>query len=301
MVPAAQPHDFVVKIHQKGCRTFRVIPITSARIRYSRAAGFSHQPSAVASLDFEVSPFSQNDVVLDKAEIAISGGKVEGLTAAAGFYPPIRCRPRDDITLVYKLIPENAIAATSTSALILPLNLSLSAVILVSDDCHPRIFMQWSTNIDFSIALNYSFGGPGTILQRGNHPRSHFAGSQMSFIDSSPNSPGTGKAMLTADDGVTISFSGPERVQVGEAFHWNVFIVNRSGKPKRYAITALPRRKRGIPGKHAAKPSSSSIASRKEDAISEAVADENIIHATQKNAIPFDADLVCLSTDLIVG
>ncbi|KKA16878.1 hypothetical protein T310_9492 [Rasamsonia emersonii CBS 393.64] len=306
VVPATQTEDPIYNIWQQAQHPIRIVPAANARIRCSRLNTFSSWPTTIASLDFEVTPFLNCDVVFDKAELALSDGHVENLSNVPELKPPITCRPRDDVTLVYKLIPEYGPESNpSTTAMVSTLDISLEAVIQVSDDCKPRISMQWRTNVDFSMPLNPTFGGPSQVLQRNNRPSSlsmtSGQGGTSSGVPPLKRSSFRERAHSITQSGVTISFSGPVDVEVSKPFRWDVFIVNRSMTPRKFAMIAIPRRKRVDPRKHVARPSSSSTSSRKEEQLAEAVTDESIIHAMQKNAAGQDADLISLSTDIRVG
>jgi hypothetical protein len=234
----------------------------------------------------------------------LSEGTLEPLSAVQGLALPISCRPRDDVTLMYKLTPEYGPETNpSSTAMMSMLDISLGAVILLSDDCKPRITMQWRTNVDFSLPLNPTFGGPSQALQRSNRPTS--LAMPQGFSQTGPNPTNRSslreRAYSVTDVGVTISFSGPSRVQVGSPFSWDVFIVNRSNIPRKFALIAIPRRKRVDPRGHMARPSSSSISSRKEDHVAEAITDDNIVHAMQKSVTGQEAELISLSTDIRVG
>jgi hypothetical protein len=109
------------------------------------------------------------------------------------------------------------------------------------------------------------------------------------------------RALSIARFGVTISFSGPSHIEVSKPFRWNVFIVNRSTAPRKFAMVVIPRRKRVDPRRHVARPSSSSVASKKDEQIAEAITDESLIHAMQKNAANQEVELISLSTDVRVG
>jgi hypothetical protein len=303
VVPASYSEDPIYNIQQESGHPIRVVPAASARIRYSRLNTYSGRPTTVASLDFEVTPFLNCDVVFDKAELHMTDGTIETLSDATGLVPPLSCRPRDDVTLIYKLTPEYGPDPNpSTTVMISMLDIRLEAVIKLADDCYPRILMQWRTNVDFSLALNPTFGGPSQALQRNNRPAS---------LPMTPNQSNGGlppsrtsfreRAYSVADMGVTVSFSGPDNVVVGKPFSWNVFIVNRSTTPRKFALIAIPRRKRADPRSHVARPSSSSLTSRMEDQVAEAVTDDNIVHAMQKSVAGQEGELVCLSTDLRVG
>ncbi|KAL3460700.1 TRAPP trafficking subunit Trs65-domain-containing protein [Aspergillus heterothallicus] len=306
VVPAKYSEDLIYNVLQESGHPMRIVPAASARIRYSRLNSFSSRPTTIANLDFEVTPFLKSEVVFDKADLRLSDGSIELLTNGPGLVPPVTCQPRDDITLIYKLTPEYGPDQNpSTTAMVSVLEISLEAVIKVSDNCNPRILMQWTTNIDFSLALNPSFGGPSQAMQRVNRPMS------LSTLAGQPGNAAGGtqinrtslreRAYSSADLGVTMSFSGPSSVEVGKPFSWNVFIVNRSATPRKFAMVAIPRRKVSNAKGHVARPSSSSISNRRSDQVAEAVTDDNIVHAMQKNVAGQDADLVCLSTDVRVG
>ncbi|KAG2415526.1 hypothetical protein HFD88_006717 [Aspergillus terreus] len=291
VVPAKYSEDPIYSVQQPSGHPVRVVPAASARIRYSRLNSYSGRPTTVASLDFEVTPFLNCDVVFDKAELAMTDGTIEPLTDNSGLELPIRCRPRDDVTLIYKLTPEYGPDPNpSTTVMVSTLDILLEATIQLSDNCHPRVRMQWRTNVDFSMALNPTFGGPSQALQRSNRPSSlPMAGNQTNSTAGGPP-PSRGslreRAYSVTDMGVTISFSGPPSVEVGKPFSWDVFIVNRSTTPRKFAMIGIPRRKRPDPRGHM---------------VAEAVTDDNIVHAMQKNVSGQEAELVCLTPDVRVG
>ncbi|KAE8135425.1 TRAPP trafficking subunit Trs65-domain-containing protein [Aspergillus pseudotamarii] len=305
VVPAQYSEDPIYNVQQQSGHPIRVVPAASARIRYSRLNSYSGRPTTVASLDFEVTPFLNCEVVFDKAELHMSDGTIETLSDASGLVPPISCRPRDDVTLIYKLTPEYGPDPNpSTTVMVSILDIRLEAIIKLSNNCNPRILMQWRTNVDFSMALNPMFGGPSQALQRTNRPASlPMTPNQSNTAAGGPPSRSSfrERAYSVADMGVTVSFSGPASVVVGKPFSWKVFIVNRSTTPRKFALIAIPRRKRADPRSHVARPSSSSLTSRREDQVAEAVTDDNIVHAMQKSVVGQEVELVCLSTDLRVG
>lgn len=301
VVPTTYNEDPIYNIQQHHGHPFRVVPAASARIRYSRLNSYTGTPMTVASLDFEVTPYLTCEVAFDKANLHLSEGTIESLSETPGLALPITCRPRDDVTLMYKLTPEYGPETNpSSTALVSTLDIALEAIILVDDECKPRISMQWRTNVDFSVALNPTFGGPSPALQRTNRPTSLSVSTQAGVTPSNRSSLRE-RAYSVTDVGITISFSGPVRVQVGSVFSWDVFIVNRSNVPRKFALIAIPKRKRVDPRGHVARPSSSSITSRKEDQVAEAVTDDNIVHARQKSVAGQEVELISLSTDIRVG
>ena len=307
VLPVTKSENPTVQLRHNTPRAVRVVAAVSARVRYSRLNTYSSRPLTVASLDFEVTPFVDLDVILEKANLDLSEGRVERLIEAAGLRPPIVCRPKDDVTFLYKLYPDNGPEASiATTALVGVLDIFLGAKVCVSDVCEPRISMRWRTTVDFSMPLNPVYGGPSQGLQRNNRPTSLPVSSgpaQPASGVSTPVSrpPGRDRAVSNADLGVTISFSGPSSVAVGKIFRWTVSVVNHSSKSRKFAIVAIAPRKRIEQRKHATKPSTSSTDGRKETNVAEAVADENIVYAMQKSAMSNDTELVCLSTDVRVG
>ena len=305
VVPVAQDEKRSFQVRQKIQRPIRVVPAVSARIRYSRLNTFSSKLTTIASLDFEVTPLISHDVILEKIEITLGNGTAEKLTSGSvePLSLPVTCRPRDDITFLYRLMPESVTDVnTSTTAVLDVLDILVESQILVSDRCRARIAIDWKANVEFSTPLNPMFGGPSQGIQRPNRPTSIPVTSSASTIPqtiSGRTTPRT-RASSTTDMGVTITFSGLKRVEVGKKFHWNVFIVNRSTKPRKIVLVAIPLRRRGDIQKYASKRLSSANNPRKED-ITEAVADENIVYATQKNATMHGTDLICISTEVRVG
>ncbi|KAL4914146.1 TRAPP trafficking subunit Trs65-domain-containing protein [Aspergillus aurantiobrunneus] len=301
VVPAKYSEDPIYNVLQDSGHPTRIVAAASARIRYSRLNSFCGRPTTVANLDFEVTPFLNCEVTFDRADLRLSGGSIEILTDGAGLVPPVTCHPRDDITLIYKLTPEyGPDSRDSTTVSVSPLDISLEAIIKVSEDCRPRILMQWTTNIDFSMALNPNFGAPSQALQRTNRPTSLSTGAGSGGTPTNRTSLRE-RAYSATDMGVTMSFSGPQSVDVGRPFSWSVFIVNRSTTPRKFAMVAIPRRKVANARGHVARPSSSSMSNRRSDQVAEAVTDDNIVHAMQKSVAGQEADLVCLSTDVRVG
>ncbi|EGE04858.1 hypothetical protein TEQG_04031 [Trichophyton equinum CBS 127.97] len=290
LVPSTQPEGSMYNIQQTSYHPIRIIPAASARIRYSRSATVLKKLSTTASLDFEATPFTSYEVVLEEANLSLTNGTVEPLAQAIGFSPPISCPARDDISLVYKLISsEFADGAPVTSML----DISLKVTVLVSDECRPKISMRWRTSVDFSRPTSQSLGGVSNVLRRSIISRGS---------DESTQEPTTPQVTSFAptDHGVKISFFGPPSVEVGKPFDWDVFIVNTSTKARKFGLSAVPFRSRLDARTHVPRPSSSSSIKRA-DEVADAVIDENIVYAMQQNAAPHETDLLCLSTDSKIG
>lgn len=329
VVPVQELERSAYSVQQPYNRIFRVTPVTNARIRYSRGNYFAPRPFLLASLDFEVAPSSPYEIVFESARLQLldGGGGVECLSDGLDFKPPITCRPRDDATLIYKLTPRDLETARN-GALPLPplpsvsvLEISLAATAIVPDlGYRPSVTMQWRTNVEFPSVTDPAVGGPSAMLhgdkrvQRASFPprpdtASHRPSTGRS-IGSTMTAAGrpTTTATVTAtatdptasNNGVTILFSGPEQVIVGQEFCWDVFIVNRSNQARRFALGSVLRRKHADARKNIARPSSSS-GGRKNERIAETVTDSNVLYVMQKNAISSNTDLVSLSTDVRAG
>lgn len=304
-------------LRQHVKRIFSAIHAASARLRYSRPKGYEVKPIVLASLEFEVAPTMRCDLSLQRVDLKLTRGIVEPLTTDSSFMVPLTCRPRDQIVLLYKLTPDedpetNSANTPHTKAL----DISISAVALVSEDCEPHIMMRWRTSVDFSTPLNPSYGGPSQLLQRPHRPSSlpvppvSGPASTVSMASSttqpslsgpeSISSSGPDPSLFRGDPvnglRVTMTISGPQYVHVGEAFHWDVFVVNRSAKIRILALLALPKSKTGS-RRHISKSSSSSVGVREDDDAADAMVDENVLYAMQKNAAIEPAGLVNLSTD----
>lgn len=299
-------------------RSFRAVHAASARLRYSRLNSYNTKPTVLASLEFEVAPFVGCEISLKWVDMRLSGGSIEPLTIGPNLTPPIACQPRDQIILLYRFTPDEDLETGSPTTLnAKALDIFITATAMVSADCRPHLSMQWRTSIDFSTPLNPNFGGPSQLLQRNHRPSSlpvppalgsvpalaatasSSAGTLLQEPDSVPSSDVTAvrrRAYSIGDVGVTVTFCGPQNVFVGEAFKWEVFAVNRSSKVRRLALVSLPKRRRDT-RKHLSKPSSSSAGGREENGPADAVVDENIVYAMQKNAVMEPAELVSLSTD----
>ncbi len=101
--------------------------------------------------------------------------------------------------------------------------------------------------------------------------------------------------------GITITFTAPLVVRVGEPFRWDAFLVNRSDMPRRLAIVVIPKRKRGDPKGHSSRPSTSSMSGQKDGGVAEHFTDENLLYAVQRNTGREPPQIVSLSTDIKIG
>lgn len=131
------------------------------------------------------------------------------------------------------------------------------------------------------------------------------------------------------DLGITMTFAGPpDPVPLGREFSWSVFVVNRSksdtalppppsapasvvaahhaaasGVPRKLMLVPIPRhhhnRRRGE--LRVTRPPSSSSKRDQPLLVADAVLDETVVHAAQRNGVVDAPELVCLSADVRVG
>jgi hypothetical protein len=100
-----------------------------------------------------------------------------------------------------------------------------------------------------------------------------------------------------------MTFVGPSSenpIYPGVPFFWSIFIVNRSDRPRKLALIALPKRRR-TEARITRPPSTGHARQRKDPKIADAVVDENIVYAMQRNSAVESTDIVCLSSDTRVG
>ena len=93
--------------------------------------------------------------------------------------------------------------------------------------------------------------------------------------------------------GITVTFSSPAQIYVGEILRWDIMLLNRSTQRRTLAIVAIPKRKR-IDGKPYSEHSS-------DKTIAHAVLDEHSLYSSQMRASTEHTELVSLSPDLRVG
>lgn len=292
---------------------FRAIPALTARVRYSKSSAHVRNPTVFASLDIETAPFFDSEILITGIKMKLSDGSATNLSSDTLNFP-ILCRPKDNPIFLFHLIPhERPYDSPNTSRTSNTLDIIVEANVVVSETCRPRIEMRWKAGVDFSISLNPSYGASGSSLQRKQRPASLLVtpatGNKSETpppaqeADSAGIVPPPGRQLTTSvtDLGVTMTFTAPGEVKVGEPFRWDVFVVNRSNKSRRLAITVIPKRKRGEFKGHLSRPSSLSSGGRKEAGVADHVLDENLLYAMQRNVSKDSPQIVSLNTDVKIG
>jgi hypothetical protein len=272
-------------------RLFRALPALVWRIRYSKVQSSLGDLSLMASLDVEVAHVTGYRIGIEEIKLSLRGGNVK--TTAGHKGAALVHKPGDQLTYLYKIAPD--LAFDGTPALGKEghvLSLTMKANVLVSDECRPVVNISWQTAVDFTAEQSTSLI---KAAHRLSNPVAHQLKSSHSDSVQGLDDP-SNKSIH-----ITLTISGPPKVQVGHTFYWDVFIVNRSDKPRKLAVLVLPKRKRDT---HKSHPSTSSVGGHridKRDLLTSAVVDENIIYAKQKNARLDSTDLMCLTTDVRIG
>lgn len=316
VIPATQvSKDLMRPLKNISRRSIKVVPAFSVRVRYARPSATPSNPSIMASLDVDITPFSGLEIQLETVTFKVIGGVVEDLNNTQGMKLPMKCLPRDDVTFLYKIRPDDL---DNTNNNIKPVQVFVTAKVTVSDICRPQISVRWQTSIDFTPPVNPGFGQPSQPIKRDHRPSQISLGSidavpsviplAISRPDALPSTELTTRHQRSTsvpDFGVTMTFTSTATptnniIKPGVPFTWEVFIVNRSDRPRKVALVVIPRRRRSdrlITNR----PPSTGDGRIKDPKIADAVLDENILHAMQKHAAIEPAEIICFSTDVRVG
>lgn len=301
-------------------RPLKILPAFQLRARYARPNSTPGNPSILASLDVEITPWAGNSLTLSSVDFTLPDGVAEDLNNAAGMNLPMDCLPKDDLTFLYRLSRSPLERSPSP---IKSLHITVTGTVHVSSNCLPKITMAWSTSVDFTPPVNPGFGNPSTTIQRDHRPAQLSISSNHEALNSSlaasrpdalPSMEFTTKhqrSLSVPDFGVTMTFIAPTTpIRPGDFFTWTVFAVNRSDHPRKLALLPIAKRKAQSSSQNRPptnRPLSTSYMQNKSASggpdidVADAVLDENILHASQKSAAIECAEIVCYSTDVRVG
>jgi len=314
VIPATQlAKDLLRPLKNISRQSIRVFPAFNIRVRYTRPYSTPSNPSLLASLDIDITPFAGHEATVQTVKFILTEGSVEDLNAVQGMALPLTCLPRDDLTFLYRLRPDDLeIVKTNIRAA----HISITAKVLVSEDCQPQISMQWQTNVDFTLPVNPGYGHPSQAIRRDHRPAQLSIGSNFDTVspiaplatanrpDALPTMEVTTRHQRSSsipDFGVTMTFTSTSTkpVEPGQSFTWEVFIVNRSDRARKLALIVIPKRRR-TERINANRPPSTGYG-RKDPNVADAFLDENILHAMQRNSVVEPSEVICYSTDIRVG
>ncbi|KAL8794452.1 MAG: hypothetical protein Q9195_002925 [Heterodermia aff. obscurata] len=292
-------------------QSFQAIPAITTKVRYSRVNAVTGKPTIVASMDIETGTFFDHDVCIESVQMKLSEGSSEDLCKGIPSMLPMICRPKDNPTFLFRLVASGPLSDVSgPNSNSRTLDISIEATVLTNESCRPCIKMRWRAGVDFSTTLNPTYHIPTQSLQRSNRP-TNIALSHA--ISSEIVTPGSGQALHSQDGhrrerpvsvsdlGLSVTFTGPDDIFVGEPFCWDIFVVNRSSKPRKLAIAVVPKFKNGDVGKHLCKSFVPSTGGRKGATIAEAIIDEKLLYAMRGSAIKEVVQIVSLSNEVRIG
>ncbi|KAF5583660.1 TRAPP trafficking subunit trs65 domain-containing protein [Fusarium pseudoanthophilum] len=317
VTPVTRSQDVTKHIRALPQVQHKIFPVVHTRIRFSRPTTAPTSSAVIALLEVDFTSHFECEVSLDQIELSILDATVENLNNDAGMQLPLTCVSHDHITFLYRIAPRQHDVTVKNPMRELDIKISATAQV-IPGRCTPSMNMSWSTQLDFTLPVNPGYGSAtaGTGIVRAHRP------SQLSITGQAVNplvSPSiirpdalpTLEAATSNTDasitelGITMTFTGPsEPVYPGQVFSWTVYIVNRateknSAPPRKLALVAIPKRRRG----EVRIPRPPSVGGRRngEKDVADAVTDENVLHALQKNSSVESTDVVCLSADTRVG
>ncbi|RKL43409.1 hypothetical protein BFJ72_g4233 [Fusarium proliferatum] len=317
VTPVTRSQDVTKHIRALPQVQHKIFPVVHTRIRFSRPTTAPTSSAVIALLEVDFTSHFECEVSLDQIELSILDATVENLNNDAGMQLPLTCVSHDHITFLYRIAPRQHDVTVKNPMRELDIKISATAQV-IPGRCTPSMNMSWSTQLDFTLPVNPGYGSAtaGTGIVRAHRP------SQLSITGQAVNplvSPSiirpdalpTLEAATSNTDasitelGITMTFTGPsEPVYPGQVFSWTVYIVNRateksSAPPRKLALVAIPKRRRGEV--RMTRPPSVGGRRNGEKDVADAVTDENVLHALQKNSSVESTDVVCLSADTRVG
>ena len=225
----------------------RVLSAISSKLRHVQSQTRHANLEAVVVLDLEISPFTQKTIELSSVTVSLDGGSAEDLGKGVTPKLPIQCRPQDNIIYLYRLRLD-PLVNNGDQNLSKLLDVSIRAHVISSNKCRPSIEMHWTTLIEFSAALNPSYGVPQQSLQRYNRPGDlelpaadlrHGTGSNPTYTDSTNEQAiDTNVADATR---LRVNFNAPSKAYVHEEFALQVLISNSVGQSRKLILSTIPR------------------------------------------------------------
>ncbi|KAF5027653.1 hypothetical protein F66182_214 [Fusarium sp. NRRL 66182] len=317
VAPVTRSQDVTKHIRALPQVEHKIFPVIHTRIRFSRPTAAPISSAVIALLEVDFTSHFECEISLDEINLEILDATVENLNSAAGMQLPLSCVSHDHITFLYRIAPRQHDVTVKNPMRDLNIKISATAQV-VPGRCTPIMAMSWTTQLDFTLPVNPGYGSAtaGTGIVRAHRP------SQLSITGqavhplispsiSRPDALPTLEAATSNTEaavpelGITMTFTGPsEPVHPGKVFSWTVYIVNRvtdknPAPPRKLALVAIPKRRRGEV--RMTRPPSVGGRRQGEKDIADAVTDENVLHALQKNSSVESTDVVCLSADTRVG
>ena len=260
---------------------------------------FTKEPSLLATLEFEVTPFAECDVELEELTLRLEDGEVTPLVYPDPGLLPLTCRFGDWVTFVYRLAPQDAlIQAPRRYSNFRSLEVFLNLRAVVSSNCRAPIRMKRMTSVDLTAAVHPSASEPGqvtlgSIIQTGPTQRAGSTEAHSGWGSSGLQH----RSQESNEIGVFVTISGPSEVCLGQIFPWHVIVVNRSAVPKELGLVAVILAQSRMAMN---RPEDDLSAYPRDDGrkIAGAVMDDSNLRALQQARVRPAAEIVCLSADV---
>jgi len=297
VVPTPSNKDVRISIQNRGSEPIPAHLVVMPRLKYNKINTSKPIPMTIASLDVDINPLISVGGTVESIHVNMATGKA---TALMPDFLPMSFKSKDGITFLYNLQssqqlskaeqplqqPELANTNTTQNTTIDVLTIRIIIKLMLSPTSTATLHLNWTTNVDFSLPLNPTFGAPAQPLQRTNRPTSlnftpypdpprqpqqpHKSTTSLTLGTNPtnrtastslqhyniPTSPPTGNpASLPLSSILSISFTAPDSpATINVPFAWRVLIINNSTKPVKLAIVPLPRIQRPTnPTQHFAK------------------------------------------------
>ncbi|KAI9692646.1 MAG: hypothetical protein M1820_009480 [Bogoriella megaspora] len=293
VAPAAPAvHDLSRPLRTGNRKLFQAAPAAILRVHYTRLPPGS-EFSVLASLDLEITAFASSVVRVTGIHPYLHDGICE--TAARGeMHLPMLLNPGDEATWVQYLAPASITDVNAENGNIHLLEIRVQGEVLLSEDCTAAIELRWRNNVDLGPP-------PPTPGQRNSQILARARGLSTSSIisgafvprASTENVGDEARPPALDDFGVTVTFSGPSDVRVGEILRWDMLIFNRSPHSRRLAIIPIPKRKQSD--------SKQQLTKGNEGILASPVLDEHTLYGLQVGSKMDPPGLVSLSSDSRIG
>ena len=220
-------HDDVRPIRGASKRAFPVVPALFTRIRYSALPD-----AVVASLHLETSQVISGTVNLTQVKLDVSNAHVEALSP---LNVPTETHAGDETVVLYKLTRTPQSAESGASGV----SVSIEATVTLDRGSVFELDVRWQAQVDLlQIASKpvYKWSRPLSASKELLPAPSTQAGSRPASFDVPQKSP-------QGEHGIAFNFTAAHTTRPNEEFKLHVQCINRSTRPRRFALVVLQPKK----------------------------------------------------------
>ena len=232
--------DSLLSLNVNVPAAFPAFPAIRSRIRHCPSSNNISRLYVFVALDLEITPFSHQNVEIRKVEFQASDCIISELSQGLAPKLPLQCSSRDNVVLLYRLNPHIPGSKTSERAPTRIVDITIDVRVIISKTCAPVIRTSWSSTVDISLAFNSYQNSSTKSIQRASRPPA-IAINPSSYALSSNNMLRSreGRPISTGQMGITITFSAPRVVYVGEESAWDILVLNNSTKPRQLILSTV--------------------------------------------------------------